>query len=106
MQHTILFLKKHNTNWLSVKLAYVQLISLAVVGVAAIVGYHFNHWEGRKFLEIPRELDFLVVVKCPIISWIDISYTMERQTKNNNGSRFIYGITICCLIIFTRYDMV
>lgn len=46
----------------SVKLAYVQLISLAVVGVIAIIGYHFNYWEGRKFLEIPRELDFLVVI--------------------------------------------
>ena len=31
----------------SVKWAYVQLISLAVVGVAAIVGYHFNWWEGQ-----------------------------------------------------------
>ncbi len=46
----------------NVKLAYVQLISLAVVGVIAIVGYHFNYWEGRKFLEIPRPLDWLVVV--------------------------------------------
>ena len=46
----------------SVKLAYVQLISLALVGVTAIVGYHFNYWEGRKFLEIPRPLDYLVVV--------------------------------------------
>ncbi len=46
----------------SVKLAYVQLISLALVGVAAIVGYHLNYWEGRKFLEIPRPLDYLVVV--------------------------------------------
>ena len=26
----------------SVKLAYVQLISFALVGVAAVVGYHFN----------------------------------------------------------------
>ena len=24
--------------------------------------FHFNWWEGRKFLEIPRELDYLVVV--------------------------------------------
>jgi len=46
----------------NVKLAYIQLITLAVVGVVAIVGYHFNYWEGRKFLEIPRPLDFLVVV--------------------------------------------
>lgn len=46
----------------SVKLAYIQLISLALVGVVAIVGYHFNYWEGRKFLEIPRPLDYLVVL--------------------------------------------
>lgn len=45
----------------NVKLAYIQLISLALVGVVAIVGYHFNYWEGRKFLEIPRPLDWLVV---------------------------------------------
>jgi nitric oxide reductase subunit B len=48
----------------SVKLAYVQLISLAVVGVVAIIGYHFNYWEGRKFLEIPRPLDWLGSSKC------------------------------------------
>jgi nitric oxide reductase subunit B len=43
------------------KLAFLQLISLALVGVTAIIGYHFNWWEGRKFLEIPRPLDWLVV---------------------------------------------
>ncbi len=46
----------------NVKLAYVQLISLALVGVASIIGFHFNYWEGRKFLEIPRPLDYLVVI--------------------------------------------
>ena len=46
----------------SVKLAYVQLVTLLLVGVTAIIGFHFNWWEGRKFLEIPRPLDFLVVV--------------------------------------------
>jgi nitric oxide reductase subunit B len=35
---------------------------LIVVGVVAIIGFHLNYWEGRKFLEIPRPLDFLVVV--------------------------------------------
>lgn len=44
------------------KLAYVQLIAFVVVGVIALVGFHFNWWEGRKFLEIPRPLDYLVVV--------------------------------------------
>lgn len=47
---------------ISTKWAYVQLIALVVVGVTAIIGFHFNWWEGRKFLEIPRPLDYLVVV--------------------------------------------
>jgi nitric oxide reductase subunit B len=44
------------------KLAYVQLIALVVVGVVAIIGFHLQWWEGRKFLEIPRPLDYLVVI--------------------------------------------
>ncbi len=47
---------------LSVKWAYVQLIAFVLVGVTAIIGFHFQWWEGRKFLEIPRPLDYLVVV--------------------------------------------
>jgi nitric oxide reductase subunit B len=47
---------------LSVKWAYIQLIAFVVVGVTAIIGFHFQWWEGRKFLEIPRPLDYLVVV--------------------------------------------
>ncbi len=54
----------------SVKLAYIQLISLLVVGVAAIIGYHINWWEGRKFLEIPRELDYLVVVNVLLFLYV------------------------------------
>jgi nitric oxide reductase subunit B len=46
----------------SPKLAFVQWASLVVVGVVAVAGFHFNWWEGRKFLEIPRPLDYLVVV--------------------------------------------
>lgn len=44
------------------KLAYVQLGALVTVGVVAIIGFHVNWWEGRKFLEIPRPLDYLVVI--------------------------------------------
>ena len=43
-------------------LSWVQLVSLVVVGVVAIAGFHVGWWEGRKFLEIPRPLDYLVVV--------------------------------------------
>lgn len=47
---------------LSVKWAYIQLIAFVVVGVTAVIGFHFQWWEGRKFLEIPRPLDYLVVI--------------------------------------------
>lgn len=33
----------------SPKLAYVQLIAFVLVGVTAVIGFHFNWWEGRKF---------------------------------------------------------
>ncbi len=46
----------------SMKLAWAQWGSLVVVGVVAVAGFHLNWWEGRKFLEIPRPLDYLVVV--------------------------------------------
>ncbi len=46
----------------SVRAAIVQWASLVLVGVTAVIGFHFNWWEGRKFLEIPRPLDYLVVV--------------------------------------------
>ena len=44
------------------RLAVVQWASLVLVAVIALIGFHFNWWEGRKFLEIPRPLDYLVVV--------------------------------------------
>ncbi len=44
------------------KLAYVQVIGFVAVGVIAIAGFHLKWWEGRKFLEIPLPLDFLVVI--------------------------------------------
>lgn len=47
---------------LSTKWAYIQLIAFVLVGVTALIGFHFQWWEGRKFLEIPRPLDYLVVV--------------------------------------------
>jgi nitric oxide reductase subunit B len=45
----------------SPKLAVAQWATLVIVSVTAVIGFHFNWWEGRKFLEIPRPLDFLVV---------------------------------------------
>ncbi len=44
------------------KLAWLQWGSLVGVSLIAVIGFHLNWWEGRKFLEIPRPLDYLVVV--------------------------------------------
>lgn len=67
------------------KLAILQWASLAIVGVIAIVGYHLNWWEGRKFLEIPRPLDWLVVVNVllflGLILWT--LFTGKRRTTTS-----------------------
>ncbi len=44
------------------RLAVTQWAAFVVTGVVALIGFNFNWWEGRKFLEIPRELDWLVVI--------------------------------------------
>jgi nitric oxide reductase subunit B len=73
----------------SPKLAMIQLGALVVTGVAAIIGFHFNWWEGRKFLEIPRPLDFLVVID--VLAFIfNIGMTVK------NGRRF----TTTSLVLF------
>ena len=71
------------------KLAWVQLISFLVVGVIAIVGYHINWWEGRKFLEIPRPLDYLVVVN--ILCFLaNIGMTIWRGKRYTTTSIVLY----------------
>lgn len=74
----------------SVKLAYIQLISLAVVGVTAVIGYHFNYWEGRKFLEIPRPLDYLVVVN--VLTFLGIILTTLFQGKKRTTTSLVLSM--------------
>jgi len=81
--------ESENELW-SVKLAYVQLISLAVVGVAALAGYHFNIWEGRKFLEIPRELDWLVAINV-ILFLVILLMTIIKGKKKTTTSLVLFG---------------
>jgi len=82
----------------SVKLAYVQLISLAVVGVVAIVGYHFNIWEGRKFLEIPRPLDYLVVVNVLTFLGIIIMTLFKGKRKTTTALILTMGLLFAALL--------
>ncbi len=73
----------------SVPLAYIQLISFLVVGVIALVGYHINWWEGRKFLEIPRPLDYLVVIN--VLTFLgNIGWTVWKAKRHTTTSIVLY----------------
>lgn len=73
----------------SVPLAYVQLVSLVLVGVIALIGFHINWWEGRKFLEIPRPLDFLVVINV-LMFLFNIGMTIFRARRYTTSSIVLY----------------
>jgi len=72
------------------KLAYLQLIALTLVGVAALAGYHFNWWEGRKFLEIPRELDWLVAIDV-ILFLVILLMTILKGKKKTTTTWVLFG---------------
>ncbi len=82
----------------SVKLAYTQLITLAIVGVAAIVGYHLNYWEGRKFLEIPRPLDFLVVVNVLTFLGLILLTLFKGKRKTTTALVLSMGLLFAALL--------
>ena len=82
----------------SVKLAYVQLISLALVGVAAIVGFHFNIWEGRKFLEIPRGLDYLVVVNVLLFMGLILITLFKGKRQTTTALVLSMGLLFAALL--------
>ncbi len=82
----------------SVKWAYVQLISLALVGVVAIVGYHFNWWEGRKFLEIPRQLDYLVVANVLLFLGLILTTLFKGKRKTTTALVLAMGLLFAALL--------
>ena len=82
----------------SVKLAYVQLISLALVGVVSIIGFHFNYWEGRKFLEIPRPLDYLVVVNVLLFLGIILVTLFKGKRRTTTALVLSMGLLFAALL--------
>ncbi|MCG2419138.1 cbb3-type cytochrome c oxidase subunit I [Aequorivita sp. F47161] len=82
----------------SVKLAYVQLISLALVGVAAIVGFHLNIWEGRKFLEIPHQLDYLVVANVLLFLALILLTLFRGKRKTTTALVLTMGLLFAALL--------
>lgn len=86
------------TELYSPKLAYIQLGAFVTVGVAAIIGFHFNWWEGRKFLEIPRPLDYLVVVDVLLFIY-NIGMTIWRGKKHTTTAMVLFfGLLTAALL--------
>jgi nitric oxide reductase subunit B len=62
------------------KMAIAQLALLAATGVTAIVGFLFGWTQGRPLLEIPRPLDFLVVIGA-LMFLANLAVTMIRAKR-------------------------
>ena len=82
----------------SLPLAWVQWASLVVVGVVAVIGFHLNWWEGRKFLEIPRPLDYLVVIN--VLSFLlNIGMTVFKGKRyTTTALTLLVGLTAAALL--------
>jgi nitric oxide reductase subunit B len=83
----------------SYKLGIIQLLSLIVVGVVAVVGFHFNWWEGRKFLEIPRPLDYLVVVNV-LLFLFNIGMTLFKAERTSTTSIVLYTGLVAAALLY------
>ena len=83
---------------ISVPLAKLQFWSLAIVGVAAVVGFHFGWWEGRKFLEIPRPLDYLVVVNVLLFLYIIIMTMYKGNKRTTTSLVLVMGLLFAALL--------
>ncbi len=83
----------------SLPLAVVQLVTLVLVGVTAVVGFHINWWEGRKFLEIPRPLDYLVVVN--VLMFIaNIGLTLLKSTRRTTTSCVLFTGLLSAALLY------
>lgn len=82
----------------SVPLAWVQFASFALVGVTAVIGFHFQWWEGRKFLEIPRPLDWLVAINV-IVFLANIVWTLIKGKKSSTTAWVLtFGLIFIALL--------
>ncbi len=80
------------------RLAYLQLITLAMIGLAAVTGYHFNYWEGRKFLEIPRPLDWLMVGNILLFLYLILSTLFRGKKQTTTALVLVMGLVFTALL--------
>jgi nitric oxide reductase subunit B len=80
------------------RLAIVQLVILAAVGVAALIGFVFGWTQGRPLLEIPRPLDLLVVVAALMfLANVGVTMMRARRFTATQGS-LLAGLTFLALL--------
>jgi nitric oxide reductase subunit B len=90
--------EESNRELYSVKLAIDQWAALVIVGVIAVAGFHMNWWEGRKFLETPRPLDYLVVVDV-LLFLFNIGMTVfQGRRYTTTGMVLLVGLTSAALL--------
>lgn len=79
-------------------LAKLQLAALVAVGVTAIIGFHVGWFEGRKFLEIPRPLDYLVVIDV-LLFIANIGMTIWKGKRITTTSAVLFfGLLMAALL--------
>jgi nitric oxide reductase subunit B len=72
--------EESRTELYSVKLAYIQLVLFAVMGVTAIIGYLFRYGTGNKLLEQPLPHK-LVIVLVMLIFLYNIGMTIRKSGR-------------------------
>lgn len=82
----------------SVLLAKVQFWSLAIVGVIAVAGFHVGWWEGRKFLEIPRPLDWLVALNVILFLVIILMTLLKGKKQTTTAWVLTMGLVFAALL--------
>lgn len=86
-----------NELW-SVPLAKLQFWSFAIVGVVAVAGFHVGWWEGRKFLEIPRPLDYLVALNVILFLVIILITLLKGRQQSTTSWVLTMGLVFAALL--------
>lgn len=84
----------------SVKLAYIQLVLWALMGVTAIIGYFFRYGTGNKLLEQPLPHKILIVI-CMLIFIYNIGMTIRKSGRfTTTEGVLLLGIVSSAVLFF------
>ncbi len=78
------------TELYSVKIAYVQLILFALMGVTAVIGYFFRYGTGNKMLEQPLPHKIVIVIVMLMFLY-NIGMTIKRSGRFTSTEGVLLG---------------